>query len=178
MKRLGMSLALCVVGGLCLSLFGAVSQAGQVVQAPMVVAALSPAQVEIKDVDVRLSDRGPVVLLKAENRTIPIFVDPTVAGSILGALTGQKMRRPLSHDLMHSILTGFGGKVTQTVITLKDGVYYGVLTVAMPNASKVFDSRSSDAIALAIHFKAPILVGRDLLESAGTVMPATKELTL
>ncbi|TAJ24670.1 MAG: bifunctional nuclease family protein [Nitrospirae bacterium] len=178
MKRLGLSLVLCAVGGLCLGLSGAVSQVGQVLQAPMVAAASSPAQVEIKDVDVRLSDQGPVVLLKAENRAIPIFVDPTVAGSILGALTGQKMRRPLSHDLMHSILTGFGGTVTKTVITLKDGVYYGALTVAMPNMSKVFDSRSSDAIALAIHFKAPILVGRDLLESAGTVMPDTKELTL
>lgn len=178
MKYLGMSLALCAVGGFCLSLSGAVSQAGQVVQAPMVVAASSPAQVEIKDVDVRLSDHGPVVLLKAENRAIPIFVDPTVAGSIVGALTGQKLRRPLSHDLMHSILEGFGGKVTQTVITLKDGTYYGALTVAMPNTSKVFDSRSSDAIALAIHFKAPILVGRDLLESAGKVMTETKEQTL
>lgn len=178
MKCLGMSLVFCAVGGLCLSLSGAVSQAGQAVQAPMVVAASSPAQVEIKDVDVRLSDHGPVVLLKAENRAIPIFVDPTVAGSIVGALTGQKLRRPLSHDLMHSILEGFGGKVTQTVITLKDGTYYGALTVAMPNTSKVFDSRSSDAIALAIHFKAPILVGRDLLESAGKVMTETKEQTL
>ncbi|TLY15788.1 MAG: bifunctional nuclease family protein [Nitrospirae bacterium] len=61
-------------------------------------------QVEIKDVQVRLSDHGPVVLLQAEGKVIPIFVDPTVAGSIQGALTGEKLRRPLSHDLMHSIL--------------------------------------------------------------------------
>jgi bifunctional DNase/RNase len=139
----------------------------------------SPAgQVQIKDVDVRLSDHGPVVLLKAENRVIPIFVDPTVAGSIHGALTGEKLRRPLSHDLMHTILQGFGGRVTQTVITLKDGTYYGALTVAMPNQTKVFDSRSSDAIALAIHFKAPILVGRDLLESSGRPDPQAKDLSL
>jgi bifunctional DNase/RNase len=64
------------------------------------------------------------------------------------------------------------------VVTLKEGTYYGALTVAMPNTSKVFDSRSSDAIALAIHFKAPIIVGRDLLESAGKVMTETKEQTL
>jgi bifunctional DNase/RNase len=141
-------------------------------------AALEPNQVPIQDVEVRLSDHGPVVLLKAENRIIPIFVDMTVAGSIQGALTGQKLRRPLSHDLMHAILDAFGGKVTQTVITLKDGIYYGALTVVMPERSKVFDSRSSDAIALAIHFKAPILVGRDLLESAGKVLPDAKEQTL
>lgn len=137
-----------------------------------------PELVQIRDVEVRLTERGPVVLLKAENRIVPIFVDPTVAGSIHGAVTGEKFARPLSHDLMHTILTSFGGKVTRAVITLKGGTYYGALTVAMPGGSKVFDSRSSDAIALAIHFKAPILVGRDLLESAGQLTPESKELSL
>jgi len=135
-------------------------------------------QVQIHDVEVRLSERGPVVLLKAENRVIPIFVDPTVAGSIHGAVTGEKFARPLSHDLMHTILSSFGGTVTQVVVTLKDGTYYAALTVAMPNGSRVFDSRSSDAIALAIHFKAPIIVGRDLLESAGQKDPESKALSL
>ncbi len=124
-------------------------------------------RVQIEEVDVRLSDHGPVVLLQAENRTIPIFVDQTVAGSIHGALTGMKTRRPLSHDLMRSILEAFQGKVTKTEIRLKDGIYYGTLHVVVKDEEKVFDSRSSDSIALAIHFKAPILVGRDLLESAG-----------
>jgi bifunctional DNase/RNase len=100
---------------------------------------------------------------------IPIFVDATVALSIQGALNGEHLSRPLSHDLMHSILEAYGARVTQTVITLKDGTYYGTLTVAMKNEVKRFDSRSSDSIALAIHFKAPIFVGRDLLESAGSI---------
>ena len=125
---------------------------------------------EIKDVQVRLSDHGPVVLLQAEGKVIPIFVDPTVAGSIQGALTGEKLRRPLSHDLMHSILEAFDGKVTQTVITLKEGTYYGALTVKVKDKTKVFDSRSSDSIAMAVHFKAPILVGRELLDSAGKML--------
>jgi bifunctional DNase/RNase len=163
-----MSLALCTVAVFC------VGSSGDMPKTPPG----QPAQVQIKDVEVRLSDHGPVILLKAEERAIPIFVDPTVAGSIHGALTGQKLRRPLSHDLMHSILDAFGGKVTQVVITLKDGTYYGALTVAVKETTKVFDSRSSDAIALAIHFKAPILVGRDLLESAGKPMPDSKALTL
>lgn len=70
----------------------------------------STTQVEIREVEVRLSDHGPVVLLKVENRVIPIFVDSTVAGSIQAALTGQKLSRPLSHDLMRTILDSFGGK--------------------------------------------------------------------
>jgi uncharacterized protein len=94
-------------------------------------------------------------------------VDPTVALSIHGALSGEKTARPLSHDLMHTILAALNAKVTQVVITMHGGTYFGALSVATKETTKVFDSRSSDAIALAIHFKAPILVGRDLLDSAG-----------
>lgn len=132
--------------------------------------AAEPVQVKIENVQVRLTDHGHVVLLKAEQKVIPVFVDPTVAISIHGALSGEKTRRPLSHDLMHTILTTLNAKVTQVVITLRDGTYYGALSIAMKDTTKVFDSRSSDAIALAIHFKAPILVGRDLLDSAGVSM--------
>ena len=131
-------------------------------------------QVTITDVQVRFSDHGPVVLLQAEGKAIPIFVDLTVALSIQGALNSEKLSRPLSHDLMHTILETFGGRVTQTIITLKEGTYYGSLAVAFGNEVKVFDSRSSDSIALAIHFKAPIIVGRDLLNSAGRVLGQSK----
>jgi hypothetical protein len=132
--------------------------------------AAGPAEVKIENVQVRASDHGHVVLLRAEGKVIPVFVDPTVALSIHGALTGKKTLRPLSHDLMHTILTALNAKVTRVVVTLKGGTYFGALSVATKDATKVFDSRSSDAIALAIHFKAPILVGRDLLDSAGIVL--------
>lgn len=134
--------------------------------------------VKIAEVMVRISDHGPVVLLQAEGRTIPIFVDLTVALSIQSALKGEKLPRPMSHDLMHTILDAYGGKVTQTVITLKDGTYYGALTVAFKDQVKVFDSRSSDSIALAVHFKAPILVGRDVLESVGMIPEKEKGVEL
>ena len=131
-------------------------------------------QVMITDVQVRISDHGAVVLLLAEGKAIPIFVDLTVALSIQSALNGEKLSRPLSHDLMHTILNAYGGKVLRTVITLKGGTYYGALTVAVQDQVKTFDSRSSDSIALAVHFKAPILVGRDLLESAGRAVEKSK----
>lgn len=123
--------------------------------------------IRIEQVEVHLTVLGPVVLLKAQSKAIPIFVDSVVAESIHGALGGEKPRRPLSHDLMHTILDAFDGKVSQAVVTLKDGTFYADLTVVMRDTAKVFDSRSSDAIALAIHFKAPILVGQELLDSAG-----------
>jgi bifunctional DNase/RNase len=68
---------------------------------------------------------------------------------------------------MHTILQSYGGKVTQAVVTLKGSTFYGALSVDLAGENKVFDSRSSDAIALAIHFSAPILVSRELLENAG-----------
>lgn len=131
--------------------------------------------VKIAEVTVLMSDHGPVVLLQAEGRTIPIFVDLTVALSIQSALDGEKLPRPMPHGLMHTILDAYGGKVTQTIITLKGGTYYGALTVAFKGQVKVFDSRSSDSIALAVHFKAPILVGRDLLETVGKISEREKE---
>jgi bifunctional DNase/RNase len=156
-------LSLCFLGALALPL----AQAGESPPA-------TSEQVAITDVQVRISDHGPVVLLQAEGKAIPIFVDLTVALSIQGALSGATLPRPLSHDLMHTILETFGGHVTQTIITLKEGTYYGSLTVVFRNEVKVFDSRSSDSIALAIHFKAPIIVGRDLLNSAGRVLGQSK----
>jgi hypothetical protein len=156
-------LAICFLGALALP----VAQAGESSPAPS-------EQITITDVQVRISDHGAVVLLLAESKAIPIFVDLTVALSIQGALNGEKLSRPLSHDLMHTILEAYGGKVLRTVITLTGGTYYGALTVAVQDQVKTFDSRSSDSIALAVLFKAPIIVGRDLLNSAGRVLGQSK----
>ena len=160
-------LSLCFLGALTLPIAQAASSSSATLE-----------QVTITDVKVRMSEHGPVVLLQAEGKAIPIFIDVTVAVSIQGALNGERLPRPMSHDLMHTILEVFGGKVTQTVITLKSGTYYGALTVAFKDNVKVFDSRSSDSIALAIHFKAPIIVGRDLLNSAERLPEKPKADTL
>ncbi|MCY4612749.1 MAG: bifunctional nuclease family protein [Nitrospira sp.] len=125
-----------------------------------------PEPVKVDDVKVVWSEVGPVVLLTAQESVIPIFVDPTVAGSIQGALTGKKSPRPLSHDLMHTILQTYGMTVVQVRISLKEQVYYGELTMAVAGQTRVFDCRSSDGIALAIHFGTPIFVDPALLDKA------------
>jgi bifunctional DNase/RNase len=133
-------------------------------------AGVDPGMVQIEQVEVRATMVGAVVLLKAEGKAIPVFVDGTVAESIAAALSGAKLNRPLSHNLMHTILEGFDGKVSRVVITLKGTTFYADLTVLLGGTTKVFDSRSSDAIALAVHFKAPVLVSRELLEKVGQVL--------
>jgi len=156
MSRSLVSLARYVLIALCLP--AAAAAAAQETDAGLV---------KIEQTEVALSPYGHVVLLKAQNKSVPIFVDSVVAQSIHGALTGDKTPRPLTHDLMRTILEGYDGKVSRVVVSLKGATYYGELTVQMRGTTKVFDSRSSDAIALAIHFKAPILVNRELLDKAG-----------
>jgi len=138
--------------------------------APVHAADTSAPSVRIERVQVRLSTAGPVVLLMAQGRAIPVCVDAVVAESIRSALDGRRPMRPLTHDLMHDVLTGFGGTVTQVVITFKGRIFYGALSVRMGDREEVFDSRSSDAIALATHFKAPILVSQELLDAAGVAL--------
>jgi hypothetical protein len=132
-------------------------------------------EVKIEKVEVRFSPQGPVVLLEVGSRAIPIYVDPTVAGSIHGALTGRKFPRPLSHDLMHSIMKAYGVQVKEVFISLNDGIYYGTMTLSMNGETRKFDSRSSDAIALAIHFQRPIMVEQDLLDSEGKTLEEVEE---
>ena len=127
-------------------------------------------EIEVEEVQVRLMANNPVVLLRVGEKAIPIFVDPTVAGSIQGALSGEKFPRPLSHDLMHRILGAYHVKVERVFITLREGVFYGTLTLSQNGQLQLFDSRSSDAIALAIHSSSPILIQKSLLETAGKLL--------
>ena len=124
-------------------------------------------EVQIEKIEVKNSPNGPVVLLKVGDRAIPIFVDPIVARSIQGALSGGKFSRPLSHELMSSILRSYDIRVQQVFVTLRQGVYYGTLSLLHNGKVQVFDSRSSDAIGLAVHFHSPVFVEQALLDSAG-----------
>ena len=162
MKRLGRLVIVSALIGLIGSL-PAASHAAESKGKP----AMDANRVQVQQVEVRFTQMGTVVLLKIRNKAIPVFVDPVVAESIQAALSGEKLPRPLTHELMRSVLESFDGKVSQVVITLKGQTFYAALTVIVQGTTKIFDSRSSDAVALAIHFKAPILVGQDLLDSSG-----------
>ena len=166
MNIFGRSLFISIWPGIILSLAAAVALAQD---AP--AASSETAKVRVQSVEVITSPVGPVVVLRFRNKAIPVFVETVVAQSIQGALAGKAPPRPLSHDLMHTILDSLDAKVTQAVITLKDGTFYGALTILVGGKPKVFDSRSSDAIALAIRFKAPILLDQALLDAAGVDAP-------
>ena len=150
-----------ITGALCLALI--------LTLAPLAASAekADDAGVEVQEVQVRMVNESPVVLLIIGDRFVPIHVDPTVAVSIHSALSGSALHRPLSHDLMRLMLLEFEAKVVRAVITLKDKTFYADLTVTMGGRTWVFDSRSSDAIALAVLFKARIVVAKSTWDSAG-----------
>jgi bifunctional DNase/RNase len=133
------------------------------------LAAADDADVTVKEVKVAFVEQNLVVLLIVDNRAMAIHVDPTVAASIHSVLSRTPTRRPLSHDLMRLILLELDAKVTRAVITLKDKTYYADLTIMMGDRPFIFDSRSSDAIALAILFKAPIVVAKGTWDFASRV---------
>ena len=130
--------------------------------------------VEVQEVKVVIVEQNLVVLLIVGDRFVPIHVDPTVAGSIHSVLSGTPTPRPLSHDLTRLILLELGAKVTRAVITLKEKTYYADLTITMGDRTWIFDSRSSDAIALALLFKAPIVVAKATWDSASQAWEAPK----
>lgn len=133
------------------------------------LAAATEDGVTVKEVKVAFAEQNLVVLLIVDDRAMAIHVDPTVAASIHSVLSRTPTRRPLSHDLMRLILLELDAKVTRAVITLKEKTYYADLTITIGDKAFIFDSRSSDAIALAILFKAPIIVAKGTWDFASRV---------
>ncbi len=116
--------------------------------------------------------RAPVVLLedKAHTVALPIWVGPAEAQSIAGHLAGIEPPRPLTHDLMKSVMDRVGVGLQRVVIReLRDRTYYASLVLLWRGEEVEIDSRPSDAIAMAVRFGQPIFVNRALLEGQGAV---------
>jgi len=102
---------------------------------------------------------------------IPIVIGATEAQSIAIALEGLKPPRPLTHDLFLDLSNAYGIALLEVEINkIEEGVFYSQLTFKN-NGNKVFiDARTSDAVALAIRFNAPIYATKAVLDKAGIVM--------
>lgn len=119
----------------------------------------------------------PVVILRAFSEPrlyIPIFVGGLEATSIATVLAGVTMPRPMTHDLMVSLLDAVACRVTQVAITKLDGgTFFAEIRLADDaDGELVIDARPSDAIALALRTGAPVFVARIVVEAAGALAPA------
>lgn len=113
--------------------------------------------------------RNPIVLLRdaSERRQLPIFISPEQAKAISAGLEGEKMTRPMTHDLMANIFDVWDLKLQRVVIhALKDNTFYAVMTVGRGEKKKEMDARPSDAISLALRMNAPIWVMEEVVLDA------------
>jgi bifunctional DNase/RNase len=109
-----------------------------------------------------------LLLDESDSRVLPIMIGESEATAILLALHGIKPERPLTHDLVRSIIGKTGNRVDRIEIgDLRDEIYYA--TIYMDGGRYTIDSRPSDAIALAMNMNAPIYVNNKLFESAPAV---------
>ncbi len=101
-------------------------------------------------------------------RRLPVIIGTTEAQSIAIYLEELKPYRPLTHDLFVSMANSFHIEVIEVnIIKLEEGIFYSEIICKRENAKIRIDSRTSDAIALAIRFKAHIFVKEEIMEKAG-----------
>lgn len=117
-------------------------------------------------------DEVPAVILRAREELLPIFVTRDQANSIRMGLSDRVFERPLTHDLLVEMVTEFGGAIDAVRIDdLTDGTFYAKIDGEAYDAGQprefVFDSRPSDAIALAIRFECAIRVTDQVMDDAG-----------
>ena len=112
-----------------------------------------------------------VLLMDLANKTgLPIWIGPFEANAIAMKLKKIGSQRPMTHDLIHSILNNLESKVIKIVVNdLKENTYYALIYLHRKGDEIVIDSRPSDAIAIALAVDAPIFVSDQVIEKAKTI---------
>ena len=126
---------------------------------------------EILDIALSGSSSGAYALVLGEakgKRKLPIVIGGAEAQSIAIELENMRPSRPLTHDLMKNTLSAFGMEVTEVLIhKMVEGIFYAQLTVTDGIREEHIDSRSSDAVAVAVRFGCPIRCSQQVMDEAG-----------
>jgi uncharacterized protein len=114
----------------------------------------------------------PIVMLKdmQGERVLPIWVGIFEANAIALQIENIATARPMTHDLLRNIIKDLEGTVERVVVCdLKDNTFYAVIYLRVRGESVAIDARPSDAIALALRTRSPILVEEAVIDNARTV---------
>lgn len=127
--------------------------------------------VKIHSIQVSLVGHHRVIVLKDlksdGERLLPIWIGPFEADAIALHLQGAEVTRPLTHDLLKSVIGTFGATVSHVVINdLSESTFYARIVMQHDGREVEVDSRPSDAIALAVRTQAPIYVAESVMEHA------------
>jgi bifunctional DNase/RNase len=137
------------------------------------------AEVTVHGIRGSLGSRNWAVILKDinANRYLPIWIDPFQANAIAIQLASVNVRRPLTHDLLKTVIQKGGAEVSHILINdLLDKVFYARIILSVASRHIEIDSRPSDAIALAVRMKVPIFVDEAVMKRAAIIaQPATKK---
>lgn len=126
-------------------------------------------EVKVQSLGLDRASNTPVLILQevAGERVLPIWIGPGEASAIAMQLAEMKFSRPLTHDLLVSVLSGMGGNLDRVVITrVTESTYFAELVINRTGDLISVDARPSDSIAVALRTDARIFAQDDLLELA------------
>jgi hypothetical protein len=124
----------------------------------------------IESIRVSLMNYQRVVILKEKesDRYLPIWIGPAEADAIAVRLQEVAVSRPLTHDLLRSIIDALGGSIQYIVVNdLANDTFYARIIMEVDGRTVEIDSRPSDAIALAVRVQVPIFADEGVLDKAG-----------
>jgi bifunctional DNase/RNase len=127
--------------------------------------------VDLLGVRLELPANTPIVLLRereGRRRVLPIYIGGPEAAAIAYALEGVVPPRPLTHDLLKTVIEELGGRLDRVVVVdMREHTYYAELHLVVGGAPHAVSSRPSDSIALAVRAGAPIFVAEHVLDEHG-----------
>ena len=130
-------------------------------------------EMSIDSIRVSLMNYQRVVILKEKmaERYLPIWIGPAEADAIAVRLQGVTVPRPLTHDLLHSVIDALGANVNSIIVSdLQNDTFYARIILDVDGKQMEIDSRPSDALALAVRVEAPIYAEEIVLDKAGIVL--------
>lgn len=130
-------------------------------------------EMTIDSIRVSLMNYQRVVILKEKmaDRYLPIWIGPAEADAIAVKLQGVSVPRPLTHDLLRSVIDALGATINSVIVTdLKNDTFYAKIALNVDGGQIEIDARPSDALALAVRVEAPIYVEESVLERAGILL--------
>ncbi|HLB46619.1 MAG TPA: bifunctional nuclease family protein [Anaerolineales bacterium] len=135
-------------------------------------------EVTVDSIRVSLMSTHRVVILKdvEGERYLPIWIGPCEADAITVELQEVEVARPLTHDVLKNVIAALGGKVVRVEISdLKTDIFYATVIIDQKGKTIEIDSRSSDALALAVRAKVPIYVHDEVMNKAAITPEAEVE---
>ncbi|MEN9942673.1 MAG: hypothetical protein RLZZ91_674 [Bacteroidota bacterium] len=136
-------------------------------------------QLDLVDITPSSSSNGAYVMALTEiagARSLAIVIGPAEAHSIVIVMEKMPITRPLTHDLFVSLAENFEIHVEEVFIyQMIDGIFYARIVVSGNNKIVEVDSRTSDAVAIAIRFGAPIFCAKEVMDEVGRDMRALTE---